>query len=303
MYRHKYRLILPFLFPGLALYITFVVYPYGRSMYVAFTKWRGLMASPKFAGLANFDRMIHDKNFWNALGNNVTYLIFIPLCTIALSLFLAYMLSQGARFSQFYRVVFFFPQVMSVISIGVLWSYIYHPTMGMLTSILKFLGLEPLFQLLGFESIPVWMGDPTTAIYCIGAVVIWQSAGFYMVLFLAAMQGIPDSYYEAASLDGASHWKMFWKITLPLLWEPVRVATVYSGMAAFNMFALTRVMTNAQQGPNRSTDVLATYLYEQAFQSSRFGYATAIAVSLFVITLTLSLGFLYLTPREQLEYS
>jgi N-acetylglucosamine transport system permease protein len=96
---------------------------------------------------------------------------------------------------------------------------------------------------------------------------------------------------------------MFWNITLPLLWEPVRVALVYSGMAAFNMFALTRVMTNANQGPNRSTDVLSTYLYEQAFDSSRFGYATAIAVSLFVITLTFSLVFLYLTPRERLEYS
>jgi len=303
MYRHKYRLIIPFLFPALALYITFVVYPYGRSMYVAFTKWRGLTVAPKFAGLANFSRMIGDKYFWNALGNNITYLIFIPLCTIALSLFLAFMLSQGARFSQVYRVIFFFPQVMSVISIGVLWSYVYHPTIGMLTSILKFFRLEPLFQLLGFESIPVWMGDPKTALYCIGAVVIWQSAGFYMVLFLAAMQGIPDSYYEAASLDGASRWKMFWKITLPLLWDSVRVASVYSGMAAFNMFALTRVMTNAQQGPNRSTDVLATYLYEKAFQSSRFGYATAIAVSLFLITLTFSMVFLHLTPREKLEYS
>ncbi len=303
MYRHKYRLIIPFLCPALALYITFVVYPYGRSMYVAFTKWRGLMAAPKFAGLSNFARMIGDKYFWNALGNNITYLILIPLSTIALSLFLAFMLSQGARFSQFYRVIFFFPQVMSVISIGVLWSYVYHPTIGMLTSILKFLRLEPLFQLLGFDSIPVWMGDPKTALYCIGAVVIWQSAGFYMVLFLAAMQGIPDSYYEAASLDGASRWKMFWKITLPLLWDAVRVASVYSGMAAFNMFALTRVMTNAQQGPNRSTDVLATYLYEQAFQSSRFGYATAIAVSLFLITLTFSMVFLHLTPREKLEYS
>jgi N-acetylglucosamine transport system permease protein len=303
MYRHKYRLIIPFLFPALVLYITFVVYPYGRSMYVAFTKWRGLTASPRFAGLANFDRMIHDKNFWNALGNNVTYVILIPLCTIALSLFLAFMLSQGARFSKIYRVVFFFPQVMSVISIGVLWSYVYHPTIGMLTSILKFLRLEPFFQLLGFESIPVWMGDPRTAIYCIGAVVIWQSAGFYMVLFLAAMQGIPETYYEASALDGASRWQMFWKITLPLLWDTIRVALVYSGIAAFNMFALTRVMTNAQQGPNRSTDVLSTYLYEQAFQSSRFGYATAIAVSLFLITLTLSVVFLHLTPREELEYS
>jgi N-acetylglucosamine transport system permease protein len=303
MYRNKYRLIIPFLLAPVALYVTFVVYPYLRAMYVAFTKWRGLNPNPKFAGLANFSRMINDKHFWNALGNNVTYVIFIPLCTIALSLFLAFMLSQRVRFSKFYRVVFFFPQVMSVVSIGVLWSYVYHPTIGILTSILQFLRMEPLFQFLGFESIPVWMGDPKTALYCIGAVVIWQSAGFYMVLFLAAMQGIPDTYYEASALDGATRWQMFWKITLPLLWGTVRVALLYCGIGAFNMFALTMVMTNAQRGPNRSTEVLSTYLYDRAFQASRFGYATAIAVSLFVITLTISVVFLHLTPREDLEYA
>ena len=272
-------------------------------MYIAFTSWKGLTPNPKFNGLANFSRLIGDENFWNALGNNVTYLLFIPLATISLSLFLAFMLSQGVRFSNFYRIVFFFPQVMSIISVGVLWSYVYHPTIGILTPVLRFLRLEPLFQLLGFESIPVWMGDPKTAIYAVGAVVVWQAAGFYMVLFLAAMQGIPTDYYEAAAIDGASRWKMFWKITLPLLGDTLRAATVFSTLGAFNMFAITMVMTNAQRGPNRATDVLSTYLYEQAFEASRFGYATAIAVSLFLMVLTLSVLFLQLTPKEKLEYA
>jgi len=211
MYRNKYQLIIPFLLPALLLYITFVVYPYGRSMYIAFTSWKGVSANIQFNGLANFERMWADANFWNALGNNLKYLAYIPLVTIGLSLFLAFMLTQRVRFSSFYRVVFFFPQVMSVIAIGVLWSYVYHPTIGILTPILRFLRLEPLF-----------------ALPAIGAVVIWQAAGFFMVLFMAAMQDIPEDYYEAAALDGAKRGDMFWKITLPLLWETLRAAAIFS---------------------------------------------------------------------------
>lgn len=302
MYRNKYQLIIPFLLPALLLYITFVVYPYGRSMYIAFTSWKGVSANIQFNGLANFERMWADEHFWNALGNNLKYLAFIPLVTIGLSLFLAFMLTQRVRFSSFYRVVFFFPQVMSVIAIGVLWSYVYHPTIGILTPILRLLRLEPLFNLLGFDGIPAWMGDPKTALLSVGTVVIWQAAGFFMVLFMAAMQDIPEDYYEAAALDGAKRGDMFWKITLPLLWETLRAAAIFSILGAFNMFPLTMVMTNGQRGPNRATDVLSTYLYEQAFESSRFGYATAIAVSLFLMVLTISVISMQATQRQTLEY-
>ena len=302
MHRHKYRLIIPFLFPALALYLTFVVYPYLRSMYIAFTSWKGVSDNIQFNGLANFERMIADENFWNALGNNLKYLAFIPITTIALSLFLAFMLTQRVRFSSIYRVIYFFPQVMSVIAIGVLWSYVYHPTIGILTPLLRMLRLEPLFQVLGFEGVPVWMGDPRTALLSVGAVVVWQGAGFFMVLFMAAMQDIPDDYYEAAAIDGAKRWTMFWKITLPLLWETLRAAAIFSILGAFNMFPLTMVMTNGQRGPNRATDVLATYLYEQAFESSRFGYATAIAVSLFLMVLAISIFSMQMTQRQTLEY-
>ena len=302
MYRNKYRLIIPFLFPAVALYLTFVVYPYARSMVIAFTSWRGVSANIKFNGLDNFERMINDENFWNALGNNLVYLILLPVATIALSLFLAFMLSQRVRFSNFYRIVFFFPQVMSVIAIGVLWSYVYHPTIGILTPIMEFLRLEPIFQLLGFEGVPVWMGDPKTAKLAVGGVVIWQAAGFFMVLFMAAMQDIPEDFYEAAAIDGATRWQVFWRITLPLLWDTMRAAAVFSMLGAFNMFPLTMVMTNGQRGPNRATDVLATYLYEQAFEASRFGYATAIAVSLFLIVLTISVVLMQATQRRLVQY-
>lgn len=244
-----------------------------------------------FVGLENFRNMLNDNLFWNALSHNVIYLITIPIITIAIALFFAFLLTQGVVGAKFYRVTFFFPQVMSVVAIGVLWSFIYHPTMGVLSSLLR---------LLGVENPPVWLGNPDYALGAVGVVVIWQAVGFYMVLFIAGMESIPDTFYEAATLDGANRWQIFWNITLPLLWDTVRTALIFLAIGAVDMFAIVQTMT--QGGPSRSTDVLATYLYERAFLQSEFGYATAIAVSMFLFVLTLSAVLMRLTQRESLEY-
>jgi N-acetylglucosamine transport system permease protein len=302
MYKHKYRVIIPFLAPAVILYLVFVIYPYARSMYNSFTSWKGVSDVQKWVGLYNYDRTIKDDLFWNALYHNLQYLIIIPLLTLALSLFLAYMISQRVRGSKFFRVTYFFPQVISVISIGVLFSYVFHPTIGIVTSLLDKIGAAPFFQLLGFEGIPVWRGDERTVRWVIGSVVVWQTAGFYMVLFLAAMEAIPDTFYEAAIIDGANRWYMFWNITLPLLWDTMQTALVFAGLAAFDMFAITRVMVVSGSATGRPADVLATYLYEQAFDVSRFGYATAIAVSLFILVLLLSIFTMRVTRREAVEY-
>jgi len=302
MYKHKYRVIIPFLAPAVILYLVFVIYPYGRSMYNSFTSWKGVSANQPFVGLQNYVRMVNDEFFWNALLHNFQYLLFLPLFTITLSLFLAFMISQGIRFAKSFRVAFFFPQVISIISIGVLWSYIYHPTIGILTSLMQMLQLEGFFQLFGFEGIPVWMGDPRTVRQSIGAVVVWQAAGFYMVLFLAAMEAIPQTYYEAAVIDGANRWHQFRHVTLPLLWDTMQTAIIFAGLGAFDMFAITRVMVVSGSSTGRPADVLATYLYEQAFDASRFGYATAIAVALFLLVLSLSIFTMRVTRRESVEY-
>jgi N-acetylglucosamine transport system permease protein len=291
MYRDKYRLIIPFLAPPVILYVTFVLYPYLQAMYVSLTEWRGLTPNPRFIGLGNFERMINDGNFWNALQNNMIYLATIPIITISIGLFLAFVITQGVRGGKFYRVTFFFPQVMSVVAIGVLWSFVYHPTIGILTSFLR---------LIGITQPPVWLGNPDTALGAVGAVVIWQAVGFIMVLFIAGMESIPPSYYEAAELDGANKWNIFWNITLPLLWDTVRTALVFLSIGAVDMFAIVQVMTLG--GPGRATEVLATYLYNTAFQNSMFGYATAMAVTLFGIVLVISMLLLTLTRRESLEY-
>jgi N-acetylglucosamine transport system permease protein len=291
MYRDKYKLIVPFLAPSVLLYVVFVLYPYLQAMYISLTRWRGLSRNLTFIGLENFQRMFNDELFWNALRHNAAYLITLPLITISFALFLAFLLTQGIAGAKFYRVTFFFPQVMSVVAIGVLWSFVYHPTMGVLTSLLR---------LVGVANPPVWLGNPDTALGAVGAVVVWQAVGFYMVLFIAGMESIPNTYYEAATIDGATRWHIFWSITLPLLWDTVRTALVFLAIGAIDMFAIVQTMT--QGGPSRATDVLATYLYERAFLQSEFGYATAIAVSMFLLVLTLSTVLLRVTQRESLEY-
>ncbi len=292
MSKRKYHIIIPFLLPSVALFLVFVVYPYIQAMYYSLTKWRGLTPKPTYIGFANFEKLLGDDLFWNALKHNLIYLASIPAVTIIIALYLAFLLTHGkARFRKFYRITFFFPQVMSLVAIGVLWSFIYHPSIGILSSIATLLGApEPI----------AWLGNPDLALWAVGAVVVWQAVGFYVVLFIAGMESIPTSYYEAATIDGATRWHLFWRITLPLLWDTIRTAMVFLAIGATNMFAITQTMT--QGGPNRSTDVLATYVYERAFLSGKFGYATAVAVAMFLLALLLSLLTMRATQRESLEY-
>ena len=258
---------------------------------MAFTKWKGLRKSPRFVGLDNFEKMLGDDQFWNALSNNLIYLVFLPIITLGFALFMAFMISQKVRFSNFYRVTFFFPQVMSVVAIGILWSFVYHPTIGIFSSLLKAVGIE---------KPPIWLGDPDTALWSIVAVTVWQSAGFFMVIFMAGMLSIPKSLYEAAALDGAGRRSTFFRITFPLLWENTRSSLVFITVIAMDMFGITFTMT--QGGPDRSTDVLATLLYDHAFLHSRFGYATSIAMVYFVIVIVLTLLIFRVTRRETIEF-
>ena len=295
MHHNKYRLIIPFLLPALLLYVVFVLWPYGQAFYVSFTRWSGIAATPTFVGLENYQRLVNDPNFLKALGHNVQLLIVLPIITLGLALAYATLFvqgGQGIRGANFYRVVFFFPQVMSVVIIGVLWQYIYNPIVGLLNGTLRAVGLEGLTR--------AWLGDAATALWAVAAVVIWQAVGFYMVLFIAGMQSIPVSFYEAATLDGASRWEAFWGITMPLLWDNIRVAIIYIGIAALDLFTIVQVMTEGR--PNRASDVVARYMYEAAFTNSQFGYASTIGVALLLLTLILSVLTLRFTQRERLEY-
>jgi N-acetylglucosamine transport system permease protein len=298
MHYQKNRLIIPFLLPAILLYGIFVIWPYAQAIYVSLTSWRGVSGSKPFVGVENYQRLWQDERFHEALTRNGQLLIVLPLVTIAIALTFAALFTQGSqqiRGAGFCRIVFFFPQIIPAVIVGILWSYIYTPNVGLLNGILRAIGLGDVST--------SWLTDPKTVLWAIVAVAIWSSVGFYMVIFLASMQSIPTSFYEAAILDGATRWTSFKDITFPLIWETIRTSVIYLAIAALDFFILIVVISGGSTTTTaRRAEVAALYLYNQAFDSSRWGYASAIGVVLLVLTLLLSLGIMRATRRETYEF-
>jgi N-acetylglucosamine transport system permease protein len=289
------RFIFGFLFIPLLLYTVFVVLPYTSAILIAFTRWRGVSANITFNGLNNFARLAQDDLFLNALKNNAKVLLTLPTITIALALLFAALFTRGLRGQRFFRTTFFFPQVLSMAVVGVLFNFVYHPTLGILSNTFKTLGIKEL------ATFP-WLGDVVTVLPAIVFVAIWQATGFYMVLFMASMGSIPTEFYEAAKIDGAGEWAIFWKITLPLLRESLRTAVVFLMIMAMDMFVYVSFLTNETGGPGRAAQVLSSYLYQTAFRQGNFGYGTTLAVVLMMVVLVLSIIGLRAGSQETVEF-
>lgn len=289
---HQIRFVVLLLIVPLGAYSLFVVYPYIWAIGISFTQWRGLAVPPSWVGIDNFEAILADAGFWNALRNNGVYLLFVPAITVTLALSLAALICQRqTRLTEFYRVVFLFPQVMSIVVVAILWGYVFHPRIGLLNSALETFGLDG----------PAWLGDPDLAMASLVVVIVWNSVGFHTALFVASMRAIPQTYYEAARLDGAGNWRQFRDITMPLLRDPVRTSLMFMAFEAFDLFAITRIMTGG--GPNHATDVLSTYVYDQAFALGRFGYASALAVVMFLIMLAFSAVMLMVLRENKVEFA
>jgi N-acetylglucosamine transport system permease protein len=294
-------LITTFLLPAVAIYGLFVVSPYLQAFQIAVTDWGGLTPDYEFVGLANFQQLLSDRYVWNALRHNALLLVLLPLVTIALGLFLASMLSvggrrdragvHGVRGSALYRVVYFFPQVLSVAIVGILWKEMYAPNSGLVNGALRALGLGSLAK--------PWLGDPGLAFWCVLVVLIWSNVGFYVVLFSAAMQAIPRDIYEAALLDGANRMTTLVRVTVPLLWDTIQVSWVYLAILALDGFAVVQIVTNG--GPGFASDVIGLRLYSTAFGDAKFGYASAMGVAMFFLTLSVAAMFLRITRRDRVE--
>jgi N-acetylglucosamine transport system permease protein len=286
--------------PALILYSVFVLYPYGRAFYISMTSWRGTSANMPWVGVDNYRRLLDDSRFMDALTRNLQLLVVLPLVTISIALLFAALFTQGGkgkgiRGSSFFRIVFFFPQVISAVIVGILFTYVYNPSFGILNSALDVVGLDALER--------AWLGDPATILWSIAAVAVWSSVGFYMVIFIASMQSIPTSFYEAAVLDGANRWRQFKDITLPLMWETIRTALIYIAIAALDFFTLVQVMTGGGGGvAARKAEVAAVFMYGEAFTRNRWGSASAVGVILLILTLLLSVVIMRVTRRETYEF-
>src|SRR3982751_5238671 len=299
--RHgKYSFIIGFPAAPGVLCAVFVVAAYVQTFKLSLYSWSGL-GPMDFIGFDNFVKLWHDPTFWKSLRHNLFLLILLPIITIVIALVFAFLLNVGGGHkggvtrgvwgSKFYRVVFFFPQLLALAIVAVIFGRVFAPDRsGMINGMLP-------------KSVPpsLFLADKRWALLCILAVLIWQAVGFYVVLFSAGMGSISQEVYEAAALGGATRITLFFRITVPLLWSTIQVAWVYLGIAAFDAFAIVNIITVDRGGPDGATSVLSMMIYRNAFDFSQAGYACALGVVLFFLTLTFAALTLRVTRRESVE--
>lgn len=295
--RQKKAQPLPVLFvcisvlPAVILTLMFTIWPTVQALYLSFTNATSLGLNNKFVGLDNYIYMFHDKSFIQALINTAKLMAVVPVITIFCSLVLAFVLNQcKLKERVLYRTIFYFPNIVSLTVVGIIWSFVFHPNVGIVNKILGAVGLESLQR--------SWLGDSKTALWCIAFTLLWQAAGYYMVMHIAAMDGISPEIYESATLDGASAWRKLVSITMPLMKDIIGITFVLALSGTINLsFVLSQVMTGG--GPNGASSVLLQYMYTQGFVNGNFGYAMAITVFTLAISVALSMLSRKLTDASE----
>lgn len=261
-----------FVLPAFIIYAIFVLMPIGYNVYVSFLQ-TDLMSPSKFVGIKNYINLFHDKTFTGALKNNILMVIGSLIAHLPLALLFGNILFQKIKGSHFFQTVFFLPSVICGVAVGLTWSFVYNSEFGLVNKFLEIIGLENLQH--------AWLADKNTALICIIVVVMWQFVGYHMVIQIAAMKNIPESYYEAAEIDGASKWVQFKTITFPLIKPILKVDAVLIITGSLKYYDLVAVMTGG--GPNHSTELMSTYMFYQGFRTLKYGYSAAIGVILLLL--------------------
>jgi raffinose/stachyose/melibiose transport system permease protein len=288
--RNKKTIIL-FLLPALSLYVVLVMYSIINAFYYSLFSWNAL--SPKvFIGLKNYIRMLNDETFLLSLGNVLFILLFSVIFQQLAGFLWAVLLTGKTVGKNLYRNIFFAPAVISSVAVGLMWTFIFHPNLGLVNSLLDFIGLDSWTR--------PWLQDKITALWAISFVTSWQYAGYSMILFIAAIQNIPSSIFESARIDGANAFGIIRHITLPLIKPMIKVNTIIICIGSLKFFDLVYSMTGG--GPVHRTEVLASYIYTRSFQFFEYGYGNALSIILLTVCLFFTVVINKIFKTENLEY-
>lgn len=284
------KVIALYVLPALIVIMTLVYSPIVMTGYYGLMKWDGI-GNMEFIGLNNYIRLLSDPMFWNSVYHSFLLAIFSVISLMGY-LTIALVLSGKIKGASIFRKLYLVPMLLSSVAIAQLWMRIYHPTNGILNSLLSFLGSD---------NIPLWLADQKIVLYSVFIAIIWQYAGFYILIYYAALKNIPESLIEAARIDGASPWQIAYKIKIPLILNVIKVTVVLAVVGSLKYFDLIYVMTYG--GPDGASEVIASYMYKQAFRSYNFGYASAIGFFLLLICLVITWLIRRLTASdEEIQY-
>ncbi|MGD6856604.1 carbohydrate ABC transporter permease [Bacillus infantis] len=262
--------------PALLIYLVFAILPILQSFYYSLMEWNGFSAM-KFVGLDNFVQLFQDSLFWNSVKNNIYVVLASVFGQVPIALCIALLLNRKIKGLKIFRTIGFLPVVLSTVVISLTWSLIFNSEQGLINELLRSVGLDFLAQ--------NWLGDTTFSMIAVLVVVIWQFVGLYLIIFLAALQNVPQEVLEAAKIDGASEWTTTWKITIPMIWDTIIVAVILAISGSLKTFDLIYVMTHG--GPAHSTDVMALYMFNETFSKLQYGYGSAVSVVIFFFSLIL----------------
>jgi raffinose/stachyose/melibiose transport system permease protein len=269
------KVIALYIAPALFLVLALIYVPIVQTGYFGMTKWNGVGAK-EFIGLENYMALIKDQMFWKTAYHSLMLAVFSVISLIGY-LFISIILAGKIKGADLLRKIYLIPMLLASVAIAQLWLKIYHPGNGILNTILVSLGVE---------NPPAWLAEPELALYAIVVPIIWQYAGFYILIYYAALKNIPESLLEAARIDGATPWQIALKIKLPLIMNVIKVTIVLAVVGSLKYFDLIYVMTDG--GPNGSSEVMASYMYHRAFKEFDFGYGSAIGFFLLVICLVVT---------------
>ena len=287
------RFIVACVAPATILAIIFLLIPTLNVFRMSLFRWGGYSPNQEFVGLSNFVSLMKDENFFRSCRNSILLIVVVTAVTIFFALLFAAILTREKLKGQnFFRIVFYIPNILSIVVISAIFSAIYVANNGLLNSILS------IFR--GSEEPIYWMGDQKLVIYSLAIAMVWQAIGYYMVMYMASMSAVSESLYESANLEGASRTTQFFSITLPLIWTNIRTTLTFFIISNINMsFLFVKAMTNG--GPDGATEVFLSYMYKQAYTNSTYGYGMAIGVVVFSFSFALAAIVNKVTKRDPLE--